>query len=239
MTTAHSPGRPARGHVSAFALALALLALLLAAVALTWALTRDEAETVVADGSGVAVTETRELEPFTAVELSGASAVTIGVGGEQRVVVRADDNLVATITTEVADGVLVIDQTGSFDVVTPMTVEITVPSLDGVRLNGSGTITVDGHDLGDLAIALPGAGSIVGAGSVTTLDVHLAGAGDIDLGNLVARDATVALSGSGTVLVQVTGVLEADVSGAGTITYTGEPERVDSRIGGTGSVTEG
>lgn len=236
MSTAHSP---ARSHTPVVALVLAVLALVLAAVALTWAVTHDDTEpSSTVQGSGVAVTETRELDPFTAVELSGVNTITIGVGGDQRVVVRADDNLVSQVTTDVRDGVLVVDENGSFDSITPMSVEITVPSLDDVRLSGSGTILIDGHALDALAVALPGAGTITGAGSVTMLDVDLAGSGDVDFGKLVARDATVALSGSGTVLVNVTGALEADVSGAGSVTYTGDPDSVDREISGTGSVAE-
>lgn len=239
MSTAHSPA-PVRSHTPVVALALAALALVLAAIALTWVVTRDDAQPgSTVEGSGVGVAETRELEPFTAVELAGANTVTIGVGGEQRVVVQADDNLVGHVVTEVRNGVLVVDESGSFDSVSPMSVEITVPSLDDVRLSGSGTILIDGHELEALAVALPGAGTITGAGTVTTLEVDLAGSGDIDLGELVARDATVALSGSGTVLVHVTGALEADVSGTGSVTYTGDPDSVDREISGAGSVAEG
>ena len=239
MSTANSSAH-GQSHLPMVALGLALLAVVLAIAALAWAVTREDAELSAAvDGSGVAITETRSLSPFTQVELSGANAVTIGVGGEQRVVVRADDNLVSLVTTEVRDGALVIDTTGSFDAVTPMTVEITVPSLDGVRLSGSGTIVLDGHELDALVVTLPGAGSITGAGSVTALEVDLAGSGDIDLSALVARDAKVGLSGSGTVLLNVTGRLEADVSGAGSVTFTGDPDVVERDVSGTGSVSEG
>lgn len=238
MSTAHSPA-PARSHSAVLAVALALLALVLAASALVWVVTRDDAESVsTVQGSGVAVTQTRDVDPFTAVDLAGANAITIGVGGEQRVVVRADDNLVSRVTTEVREGTLVVDESGSFETVVPMTVEITVPSLDGVYLTGSGTILIDAHELGALRVGLPGAGSITGAGSAGTLDVDLTGSGDVDLGKLVARDATVVLSGSGTVLVHVTGALEADVSGTGSVTYTGDPDSVDREITGTGSVAE-
>ncbi len=239
MSTAHSPASPAHPRVSAAAIVLSVLAIALAAIALGWIITSGESEAVTVHGSGVAVEATRQVEPFSAVDLSGVNRVTIGVGGEQLVVVRGDDNLVEMITTEVHGGTLVIDETGSIDSSTPMSVAITVPSLDQVRLSGSGAITIDGHDLDDLAVALPGTGTVVGAGSATTIDVDLAGSGQVDFARLVARDATIALSGSGAVLLQVTGALEADVSGAGSVTYTGEPDSVHREISGTGSIAEG
>jgi hypothetical protein len=238
MSTVQTPA-PVRSSVPYLALGLAILASILALVALAWVVARDDSEsTSVVQGSGVAAVDTRDVPPFSAVELQGVNDVTIGVGGEQLVVVRADDNLVDLITTGVRGETLVIDATGSLASVTPMSVEITVPSLDEVRLSGSGTIFVDGHELDALAVSLPGTGTIRAAGTVSTLDVDLAGAGDADLGKLVARDATVAISGAGTVFVNVTGVLEANVSGAGSVTYTGNPDRVDRTVTGVGSVAE-
>jgi hypothetical protein len=165
--------------------------------------------------------------------------VTVTVGDEQRVVVHADDNLVGLVTTEVTGDVLVIDDDDdvTLDAVTPMRVEITVPSLDNVSLSGTGTVTLDGADLDTLSVAIPGAGTVGATGSVTTLDVDLAGAGNAELGELVARDATVVLSGAGNVVVHVTGSLDADVSGTGSVTYRGDPERIEQTITGVGSVT--
>jgi hypothetical protein len=239
MSTVQAPAPPARSSIPYVALGIAILASILAVVALAWVVARDDSEpTSVVQGSGVAAVDTREVAPFSGVELQGVNDVTIGVGSEQLVVVRADDNLVDRITTDVRGGVLVIDETGGLASVTPMRVEITVPSLDEARLSGSGAIVVDGHDLDSLAVVLPGTGTIRAVGTVSNLDVDLAGTGEADLGQLVARDATVTLSGAGSVFVNVTGTLEASVSGAGNVTYTGDPDRVDREISGVGSVTE-
>ena len=59
-------------------------------------------------GSGVPASQAREVPPFRGVELAGSNTVTIRVGGEQSVVVHADDNLIDTVTTDVSGGSLVI-----------------------------------------------------------------------------------------------------------------------------------
>lgn len=59
-------------------------------------------------GSGVPASETRNLPPFDGIELAGSNNVAIRLGREQSVVVHADDNLVARITTRVSGGKLVI-----------------------------------------------------------------------------------------------------------------------------------
>ena len=66
-------------------------------------------------GSGIPASETRELPPFNRVELAGSNQVTIRVGGEQSVVVHADDNILDRVTTRVSGGKLSIgNEAGGF-----------------------------------------------------------------------------------------------------------------------------
>jgi hypothetical protein len=238
MSIAHS-GPVTRSPSRRVVLALAALALVGVGLAIGWMLGRSDGDSGAIQGSGVAVVATRAVPPFSSVELVGANEVSIGVGSDQSVVVRGDDNLVGLVTTEVANGVLVVDASGSFQTASPMSVEITVPSLEDVRLSGNGSIAIDGHELESLRLALPGTGTIVGAGSVTELDVDLSGLGTVDVRNLVARDASVVMPGTGTVFVHVTGTLSADVAGVGSVVYTGGPDRIEQSVTGTGSVVEG
>ena len=83
-------------------------------------------------GSGVAATQSRELPAFDGVELAGGNNVVIRVGGKQSVVVKADDNLLSHVTTEVQAGTLVIGNTpGSLETKSPMSVVVTVPLTVG------------------------------------------------------------------------------------------------------------
>jgi Putative auto-transporter adhesin, head GIN domain len=238
MATARPSTGAARSRRALLPAVLVVATLVAAAVVLALVLDDGSEKTSAVQGSGVAATDVRELPPFTAVELAGANDVRIGVGGEQRVVVRGDDNLVAIVTTQVSDGTLVLDQTEPFSSSTPLSVEITVPSLERAILAGAGTMTVDGHDLETLALTLSGSGTIGGAGSAQELVVDLSGSGDVELDTLVAEAATVTLSGTGNVQVHATRSLDALVSGAGTIAYSGDPQDVRSAVTGTGAVSE-
>ncbi len=64
-----------------------------------------------AEGSGVPATQSRDVAAFNSVELAGSNNVVIRVGEKQSVVVRADDNLIDRVTTEVQSGKLVIANT--------------------------------------------------------------------------------------------------------------------------------
>jgi hypothetical protein len=69
---------------------------------------------------------------------SSQDNVTVAVGGRQSVVVHADSNLLRDVTTRVVAGTLVVGTTGSFSTRSPMSVEVSVPSLASLTLSGSG-----------------------------------------------------------------------------------------------------
>jgi Putative auto-transporter adhesin, head GIN domain len=188
-------------------------------------------------GSGVAMTQSRTVPEFTELDAAGAGDVTVRVGGEQAVAVTADDNLIDRITTEVDGRTLVLGARGSFTTELPVTVQVTVPTLDAVMLTGSGVVTVENVDTEELTVRMPGTGRLVIHGAAGVLDVQLSGSGNVELEDLVARDAVARLSGFGRLHVHATGSLDASVSGTGTIVYSGDPTDVAQHVTGVGAVT--
>jgi hypothetical protein len=191
-------------------------------------------------GSGVAATETRQLALFDKIELAGSNNVTIHVGGKQSVLVHADENLLSRVTTRVLAGGLVIGNTsGTFTTKTPMSVDVNVPSLEGLTLAGSGVIAATGVKTASLTVTLSGSGLLRASGQATHLDISLSGSGDAQLEQLAARDVQAVVIGSGRILVTATRSLDASVPGSGVIVYTGNPGHVTTSITGSGAVTRG
>jgi Putative auto-transporter adhesin, head GIN domain len=197
----------------------------------------DSSSSTGVQGSGVAATETRDLPPFSSVELAGSNIVTIRVGKEQSVVVRADNNLVDRVTTAVQDGSLVIgDIPGSYTTKSPMSVTVSVPSLDALTLTGSGLIAVSDIEASSLTVSLPGSGVLRASGAATELDVTLGGSGDAQLEQLITSDVRAVVSGSGRIVLTATKSLDASVSGSGAIMYSGNPQEVTKSITGSGAI---
>jgi putative autotransporter adhesin-like protein len=190
-------------------------------------------------GSGTAAAQTRHLAAFSSVDLAGSSNVTIRAGGRQSVVVHADDNLLGQVTTQVHATTLVIGTKGSFTTNSPMSVQISVPSLDAVTLSGSGSgaITASNIQGPRLSVRLSGSGVVRASGTVTRLEVSLGGSGDAQLGQLVARDVRAVLAGSGRIVTHATHTLQASVPGSGSIVYSGNPAHVTRSITGSGAIT--
>jgi putative autotransporter adhesin-like protein len=191
-------------------------------------------------GSGVAASQARRVASFDAVELAGSNEVNVRVGGPRSVVVHADDNLIRHVTTGVRAGTLVIANTpGGFTTASPMSVEVTVPSLHALRLSGSGLVTVVGIAAPRLAVSLPGTGLLRASGTAGRLDVDLGGSGDAELGGLVASHVRATVRGSGRIDVTATRSLDGRVSGSGAIFYAGNPARVTRVVSGSGAIVPG
>jgi hypothetical protein len=189
---------------------LSVLAVLLSAMVVAGCDTFWSFDSNHVTGSGNAATHTREVESFTSIELAGVNDVTDRVGPEQSVRLSADDNLLDRITTDVTEGRLVIDDLGSFTTKSPMTVEVTMPSVNALTISGSGVVRA--------------------RGTAERVDAELSGAGDLQLGKLSARDVNVVLSGTGRITVRATGRLDAALSGVGQVTR---------QVTGVGVITQG
>ena len=188
-------------------------------------------------GSGTPATQARHVAAFSRVELAGSSDVTIHAGAAQSVVVHADDNLLAQVTTQVRAGTLVIGTRGSFTTSSPMSVEVSVPSLQALTASGSGALSASNIHGPRVSVRLSGSGTVHASGTVTRLDVAVGGSGAAELGQLAARDVHAAVSGSGRIVTHAANTLEASVPGSGTIVYTGNPAHVTTSTTGSGTIT--
>jgi uncharacterized lipoprotein YajG len=190
-------------------------------------------------GSGNVTSETREISGVTSVDSTGAADVDITFGEAESVVVEAEDNIVPLIETEVEGGRLVIGTKSntSYSNKKPVTVHVTLKSLEVVSLSGSGSITVQNF-LGDaLKVDLSGSGDINVSGTADSADLTLGGSGKINGEQFKADSVKVSVDGSGDARVYVSEQLEADVSGSGSIRYSGNPKQVSKNVIGSGSIT--
>lgn len=190
------------------------------------------------EGSGVQASQERQVDEFSAIELAGPAEVTVTVGEEQSVVVEADDNILPLIETNVRGDTLVIGTKAltTLDPDLPITVNVTVTSLDEVSLSGSGDITIQGIAAPSFEIELSGSGDITAEGAADSLTISLNGSGDVACGDLKAKSVTASINGSGDVTVYAIDSLDAAVYGSGTVEYRGDPAEVNQSAPGSGRV---
>ena len=187
-------------------------------------------------GSDDLVTEERDVKPFNKIVTSGAYDITVVVGEKQSVKITFDDNLVEIVQTEVKGKTLRIFSDKSYRSQHDCLIEITVPELKEVVAKGSGDIVIENLKGDFFEYDLRGSGDVELGGEVDELEINLAGSGDIDTRNLIAKDAFVAIRGSGDVRVYASDSFDGAVYGSGDIDFYGNPDNVSKHIAGSGSI---
>ena len=208
-------------------------------------------------GSGNVVREARAVRDFERINLGGSGAVVITQTGEESLTVEADDNVLPLLTTEVHGPTLELGTQHGTNITThsPIRYDITVKTLRGLVISGSGKVEVSPLTSDTLAITISGSGKIDAAGlAAEALEVTISGSGDVSLAGHSARQdlsisgsgsyhaadlasgaARVRVSGAGSAALNVHETLDVRISGSGSVNYSGQPT-VTKSISGSGSI---
>lgn len=190
-------------------------------------------------GSGNIKTEKRDVGAFSAVDVSGAYEVEIVCQKQPGLEVEGDDNILPLVQTYVKNNTLYITSEKSFNVKKAIKLRVTTGNLEGVSSSGASKITLDGVKNEQLVIETSGASKIDAAGETKTLEIESSGASKVDVRDLRAARVKVSLSGAGHANVYASEEVNADVSGAASVTYYGEPKVVNKSVSGAGSINKG
>jgi hypothetical protein len=191
-------------------------------------------------GGGPKVTQTRDVAPYTGLEVAGGVDVNVVPGDTQEVVVTGGEEVIDRVVTQVEDGVLRVSIKDHGIVIGPdpfdgVRVQVSAAALDTIRVQGSGDLQLGRIDADTLTVEVEGAADLDAGGTVDQLRLSIEGAGDADLGELEARTAVVHVEGAGDAELNVSDELDVVVEGAGDVTYRGNPS-VRQRVEGAGEV---
>jgi hypothetical protein len=187
-------------------------------------------------GSGISKTETREVESFDKIDVSGVGKVVVRFGPEQSLKVTADDDLLEYISTNVNNGKLRIRLTESLNVVSKIQYDIVVNNLTSLGLSGATSFDIEGLDGDEFTLDLSGATSGSASGTVQHLKVGISGAGSANLSELQSATADVNLSGASSAEVFASESFNGSVSGVGKIDVYGSPDDVRESTSGVGKI---
>jgi len=203
------------------------------------------------NGSGVKITEERDVATFSSVVLSGAANVYITQDGTNSVKVETDDNIMPVVETNVIGSRLNIKTdcyTGDVDVYLTMDMirelsitgsgqiiggDIETDDLE-IGISGSGTIQAN-LDAKNIDSAITGSGKINLAGTADAIEHKVTGSGDLNAFELSVKAASISVMGSGKSQVNAEDSLDVSIMGSGNVVYKGSP-KVNYDGSGSGSV---
>lgn len=199
-----------------------------------------------------------QVGAFDRIELAGSPDVVVTVGGRPSVRAEGDADTLDRLEIVAENGALRIGMrsgAGSwFGHHGGVTVHVTVPSLQGASIAGSGGINIDRVEgprfaadvtgSGDLDVAslrvaeasfsVHGSGGVRAAGAAQRATGTLVGSGDLHLGGFEAGDATIALTGSGDIDLRATRTAAIELSGSGDVTIAGPAHCTIAKSGSGG-----
>ncbi len=182
---------------------------------------------------------------FDRVNASGSEDVTITTGKAASVVATGPSERLDHLDIRVEGGVLKIGHKGNnwgWGVNNDKTrITVTMPSLKGLRLSGSGDVTADkgsgpnfsvevsgsgdvrigSIDATEVALSTNGSGDIAAAGRCANLRVSISGSGDMALEGLSCANADIRIAGSGDVAASASTTAKVSVAGSGDVRIKG------------------
>jgi len=214
-----------------------------------------------ASGSGNVITLTKDFTGFDQVEIGSAFEATVQQGETFAVVIRIDDNLEADLELNQVGQTLEIglDPDRIFGIGdATLEAEISMPTLSRVEASGATHITLVGFDsaqalqvvasgassvdgevqAGDTSMEASGASSISVAGGAANLVLEVSGASSVDLELFPVTDLQAELSGASNAVVNVSGTLDVEASGASELSYLGNPTLGNVNASGASTVRE-
>jgi len=207
-----------------------------------------------------ASTQSRDLKNFSAISLSIPADVTVKQG-DFSFSINSTPEILEKIKTDVKNGELVIrfENTYNNNIHDPIKIEISMPSLVALEVNGSGEINSSSSFTGEsLNLEINGSGKIKlseltydsfaatinGSGRVLELKgsggevkMHVNGSGEINAPGLSGKNVKCEVTGSGNISVSASETLTAEITGSGDIRYGGSPTVKSVNISGSGTVT--
>jgi hypothetical protein len=209
-------------------------------------------------GSGNLETEHYDYGNFTRVEISSAFEFEIKQSSSYSINVTADDNVMDYIQVS-QDGPTLKIRLGTVPGLRLVTLRalITIPQLRGLTVSGASRGTVsDFSSTEDLDVTVSGASRVTGditagnvkfdisgastiqlEGSANDMAADVSGASRFSLDDFIVSNADVDFSGASSGTVNLNGRLDADVSGASTLLYIGEPAMGTINVSGASTLT--
>ena len=171
-------------------------------------------------GSSNIISQEKQLSAYDRIEVLGSYDVIFTDGEVGKIKIKAPDNILPLIQTEVSDGLLKID-TGKnrYKLKEPIIIYVPVDSrLKQVVIKGSADIYTEKNL------------------ETKVLEVDVYGSGDVEVPNLKAEKAVININGSGDVSAYVTEDVDVSITGSGDVIIKGNPKKIKQKINGSGRV---
>jgi len=185
-------------------------------------------------GNGHIKTDDRTISAFTEIDAGGAFEIE-WQGGSPALHITTDENLLSYVESDVSGDTL---QLRTHEQIWPthgIKVVISSQTRSAARIRGAVKLTAKQLTGPKFALEASGASRVSLDGSVDELLADTTGASELEASGLQTRTAEISTTGAADAEIAVAEKLKVAITGAGKVSYSGNPT-VEKHITGAGSV---
>ena len=186
-------------------------------------------------GNGQIKTEERPITAFSNLDAGGAFEIE-WENGSPSLRITTDGNLLTYIESDVSGDTLRLRTREHVWPTHGIRVAISSPTRTGGNIRGAVKLTVTQLSGPTFALESKGASEVTLDGSIDRLLADMTGASQLVADRLQTKTAEISTTGAGDADVAVSDTLKVVITGAGKVTYSGNPPTIKKQITGAGSI---
>ena len=186
-------------------------------------------------GNGQIKTEERQVGAFASLDAGGAFEIK-WENGSPALRITTDENLLPYIENNVSDDTLRLRTRDHIWPTHGIKIVISSPTRTGGRVRGAVKLTVKQLSGPTFALESKGASEVTLSGNIDRLLVDMTGASQLAAAGLQTKTAEISTTGAGDAEVAVSDTLNVAITGAGKVTYSGNPATIKKQITGAGTI---
>jgi hypothetical protein len=186
-------------------------------------------------GDGHLKTDQRTISAFATVHASGAFTIEWR-NGAPALSITTDENLLPYIDSQVSGDTLRLHTRENIWPTHEIKVVISTPTRTGAKISGAVRLTANQLSGPRFAFESTGASRVTLDGNIDELLADMTGASELNASALQTKTTEISTTGAADAEVAVTETLKVAITGAGKVTYTGNPTTIEKHISGAGSI---
>ena len=186
-------------------------------------------------GNGHIKTDERTIGAFANIDASGQFEIE-WQNGAPSLRIKTDENLFPYIESKISGDTLHLRTREQIWPTHGIKLLISSPTRTGAKLSGAVKLAARQLSGPKFALESTGAARVTLDGSIDELLADMTGASELNAGGLQTKTAEISTTGAADAEVAVAETLKVAITGAGKVSYSGNPKTLEKHISGAGSI---
>jgi hypothetical protein len=186
-------------------------------------------------GNGHIKTDQRTISAFANIDAGGAFMIE-WQNGAPALSITTDENLLSYIDSDVSGDTLHLHTRDQIWPTHGIKVAISSPTRSGAKISGAVRLTATQLAGPEFAFQSTGAARVTLDGSVDELLADMTGASELKANALQTKTVEISTIGAADAELAVSEILKVAITGAGKVSYSGNPKTIEKHITGAGSI---